>query len=187
MRRGRIPPVTEDIERQIIGGREKRTIRVVDHDPAWSEIFGEVRRRVVDALGDRALRVEHIGSTSVPGLAAKPIVDVLVVVADVSDEEAYVPDLVDAGFELRIRESGHRMMRTPARDVHLHFYPPGVPEIGAYLDLRDRLRRDAGDRELYATTKRELALRDWDSMNHYAEAKSDVIAQILGRARGTST
>ncbi len=178
--------MTEDIPRQIIGGREKRAIRVVDYDPTWPAIFGEVRRRVVDALGTRALRVEHIGSTAVPGLAAKPIVDVLVVVADVSDEAAYVPDLVDAGFELRSREPGHRMMRTPGRDVHLHCYPPEVPQISAYLDLRDQLRRDAGDRELYATTKRALALRDWESMTHYAEAKSDVVAQILARAREAS-
>ena len=90
--------------------------------------------------------------------------------------------MVEAGFELRIREPAHRMMRTPARDAHFHFYPPGVPEISAYLDLRDRLRRDAADRELYATTKRALALREWDSMNDYAGAKSDVIAQILARA-----
>jgi GrpB-like predicted nucleotidyltransferase (UPF0157 family) len=174
--------VAEGIDREIIGGREKRTVRVVDHDPTWPGIFDGLRRRVVEALGERALRVEHIGSTSVSGLAAKPIIDVLVVVVDVSDEAGYVPAMVDAGFELRIREPGHRMMRTPARDAHFHIYPPGVPEIGAYLDLRDRLRRDAADRELYETTKRALALREWDSMNDYAEAKSDVIAQILARA-----
>ena len=119
----------------MIGGREQREIRIVDHDPAWVSRFEELRSRVEDALGDRVLRIEHIGSTSVPGLAAKPIIDVLVVVADVQDEDAYVAPMVEAGFELRIREPGHRMLRTPARDAHLHCFEPDDPAIPAYLDL----------------------------------------------------
>ena len=94
--------------------------------------------------------------------------------------------MVEAGFELRIREPGHRMLRTPARDAHLHCFGPDDPAIPAYLDLRGRLRTDAADRELYAATKRELATREWASMNHYAEAKTDVISQILARARATT-
>jgi GrpB-like predicted nucleotidyltransferase (UPF0157 family) len=106
----------------LIGGREPARIVVVDPDPAWPARFATVRDRVLGALGDRALAVEHIGSTAVPGLAAKPIVDVLLTVADVDDEAGYVGPLEAAGFVLRVREPGHRMFRTPERDVHLHVY-----------------------------------------------------------------
>jgi GrpB-like predicted nucleotidyltransferase (UPF0157 family) len=167
----------------LIGGREPFTPVISDHDPAWALRFVELEGRIRAALGDAALAIEHIGSTSVPGLAAKPIVDVLVVVADVEDEPSYLPALVDAGFVLRVREAGHRMFRTPGRDVHIHVYPSGDRAIGDYLDLRDWLRVDESDRVRYADVKRDLAQRRWSDMNHYAEAKSEVIGQVLGRAR----
>jgi GrpB-like predicted nucleotidyltransferase (UPF0157 family) len=112
-------------------------------------------------------------------------VDVLLTVADVDDEAAYLPALESAGFPLRVREPGHRMVRTPARDVHVHVhvYEPDRPEVRDYLDLRDWLRVDAQDRELYAATKRRLARQRWADMNDYADAKTDVIAAILARAR----
>ena len=94
-----------------------------------------------------------------PRLAAKPIIDVLVVVADVEDEPSYVPALEDAGFVLRVREAGHRMFRTPGRDVHVHVYASGDQAITDYLDLRDWLRVDESDRALYADVKRDLAQR----------------------------
>ena len=167
----------------LIGGREKVEVVVVDYDPGWPDQFAALADTVRDALGDTALRIEHIGSTSVPGLAAKPIIDLLVVVADVADEASYVPALEAAGLQLRVREPDHRMLRTPARTAHLHFFEPGHEAIAAYLDLRERLRADEADRELYAATKRRLAARDWADMNEYAEAKSEVIAAILARAR----
>jgi GrpB-like predicted nucleotidyltransferase (UPF0157 family) len=169
----------------LIGGREPAEISVVNYDERWPVRFRELAERVRRALGERALGVEHIGSTSVPGLAAKPIVDVLLTVADVDDEAAYLPALESAGFPLRVREPGHRMVRTPARDVHVHVhvYEPDRPEVRDYLDLRDWLRVDAQDRELYAATKRRLARQRWADMNDYADAKTDVIAAILARAR----
>jgi len=171
------------LDRVLIGGREPAEIAVVDYDERWLVRFREVAERVRRALGEDALAVEHIGSTSVPGLAAKPIVDVLLTVADVGDEAAYVPALESAGFLLRVREPAHRMVRTPARDVHVHVYEPDRPEVRDYLDLRDWLRVDAEDRELYAATKRMLARQPWDDMNDYADAKTDVISDILARAR----
>ncbi len=174
----------QDLDAVRIGGRERVEIRVVDYDPTWPARFDDLATRVRTALGATALRIEHIGSTAVPGLAAKPVIDVLVVVADVTDEARFVPPLEAAGFELRVREPGHRMMRTPGRTAHLHFFEPGDEAIPAYLDLRERLRADRADRELYAATKRELAQRDWADMNEYAEAKSEVIAAILARGRG---
>jgi GrpB-like predicted nucleotidyltransferase (UPF0157 family) len=178
-----------DVERDryldsvLIGGREPFTPVVSDYDPAWRLRFAQVASRIGSALGEAALAVEHIGSTSVPRLAAKPIIDVLVVVADVDEESSYVTALEDAGFVLRVREAGHRMFRTPDRDVHIHVYSSGDQAIRDYLDLRDWLRVDEADRALYEDVKRDLSQRPWSDMNHYAEAKSDVIQQVLGRAR----
>ena len=167
----------------LIGGRERASIVIADYDAAWPVRFVELQRRVVHALSTAALSVEHIGSTSVPGLAAKPIIDMLLTVASVDDEAAYVGALEDAGLVLRVREPGHRLFRTPERDVHLHVYEPSDPAVPAYLDLRDWLRTSEADRALYEATKRELARRAWSDMNDYADAKSDVIHAILSRAR----
>lgn len=166
----------------LIGGREPATITVIDYDDDWPVRFAHLRALVQAALGSQALAVEHIGSTSVPGLAAKPIVDMLLTVASVEDEDAYVPALVDAGFVLRVREPGHRMLRTPGKDVHLHVYEPTDQAVADYLDLRDSLRESAADRALYAATKRDLAQRAWVDMNDYADAKTEVVQDILGRA-----
>jgi GrpB-like predicted nucleotidyltransferase (UPF0157 family) len=171
------------LDRVLIGGREPAEISVLDYDERWPLRFREIAERVRQALVENALGVEHIGSTSVPGLAAKPIVDVLLTVADVSNEVAYVPALESAGFVLRVREPAHRMVRTPSRDVHVHVYEPGRPEVRDYIDLRDWLRVDAEDRELYAATKRVLARQQWNDMNDYADAKTEVINDILARAR----
>ena len=169
----------------LIGGREPVTIVVHEYDPQWPARFSSVRDLLLTALGVRALAVEHVGSTSVPGLAAKPIVDVLLIVADIEDEPAYAPALERAGLVLRVREHGHRMFRTPARDVHVHVYEPDDPGGAALLDLRDHLRRDPGDRALYEATKRALAGREWAAMDDYAAAKTEVIGEILARARLT--
>ncbi len=167
----------------LIGGREPVTIVVRDYDPAWPDRFETLCARIADALGDHALDVQHIGSTSVPGLAAKPVIDILLTVVKIEAESDYAPSMYDAGFELRVREPGHRMFRTPERDVHVHVYEPTDQAVADYLDLRDWLRFDERDRALYASTKRELAQREWTDMNDYADAKSDVITQVLVRAR----
>ena len=170
-----------------IGPIERPAIVVADYDPAWSARFAEHEATIRGALGAGAKQVEHVGSTAVPDLAAKPIIDVLLVVDDSADEGSYLPALEAAGYELRIREPGfyeHRMLRTPDRDVHLHVLSTGSPEIERYLLLRDRLRSDTADRTLYEQTKRELASRLWPTMQHYAEAKGAVIEEIIARARG---
>jgi GrpB-like predicted nucleotidyltransferase (UPF0157 family) len=172
-----------ELDAVLIGGREPVTITIVDYDPAWRDRFIALKQQIAAALGSVAVRIEHIGSTSVRGLAAKPIVDVLLVVRTVDDEATYVPTLEQAGFLLRVREVGHRMLRTPSRDVHLHVYDWDSPEIDAYLDLRDWLRVNSDDRENYAAVKRELAKQKWTDMNHYADDKSDMISEILARAR----
>ena len=136
------------------------------------------------------LRTEHVGSTSVPSLAAKPIVDVLLVVADSADESAYVPPLESAGYRLHIREPHwheHRLFKGPDTPVNLHVFSSGCPEIERMLLFRDWLRDHADDRELYEQTKRALAQREWKSGQDYADAKTPVVEEILTRARLAST
>jgi GrpB-like predicted nucleotidyltransferase (UPF0157 family) len=167
----------------VLNGR----ITLAEYDPDWPRRFEREAARIRTALGAVALRIEHIGSTSVPGLIAKPLIDILLVVADPADEQAYVPALEAAGYILRIREPEwyeHRMFKGPADDVNLHTYPLGSPEIDRYLVLRDRLRSNDSDRELYAQAKRDLATKDWKYVQNYADAKTEVIEQIITRATG---
>jgi GrpB-like predicted nucleotidyltransferase (UPF0157 family) len=176
----------EPLETGLIGGAEKREIKVVDYDPDWPKKFEAHAGRIADALGRAALRIEHIGSTSIPSLAAKPIIDILVVVQNSADESTYLPQLEAAGYVLRVREPDwheHRMFRTPEKDVHVHVYSAGSPEIERYLTFRDRLRRNADDRRRYERTKRELATKEWSDMNDYAQAKTEVVESILAASQ----
>ncbi|RBY94949.1 GrpB family protein [Blastococcus sp. TBT05-19] len=168
----------------MVGGLEKRALVLVEHDPRWRQAYAGQERSIREALGPAAVRIEHIGSTSVPGLAAKPIIDVLVTVEDITAEEDYLDQLLAAGYELRVREPGHRLVRTAACDVHVHVLEVGDGRVDDYLLFRDRLRADAEDRVLYERTKRALVAQDWADMNDYAEAKTEVIASIKERGRG---
>ena len=162
-------------------------IQIVDYDPEWPRLFEREARRVQDTLGNRVLLIEHVGSTSVPGLAAKPKIDVLLVVADSADEQAYVPALEAAAYVLRIREPDwyeHRMLKGPDTDINLHVFSSGCPEIDRMLLFRDWLRSHGADRRLYERTKRELASLDWKYTQNYADAKTAVVEEILARARG---
>jgi GrpB-like predicted nucleotidyltransferase (UPF0157 family) len=162
-----------------------KLINIVAYDASWPGKFEVHAGRIAKALGAVALRLEHIGSTSVPGLAAKPIIDILVVVQDSSNESAYLPRLEAAGYELQVREPKwheHRMFRTPEKDVHVHIYSTGCREIQRNLRFRDRLRTNVDDRQRYEQTKRELATQDWSDMNDYANAKTDVIESIIAAA-----
>ncbi len=171
----------------LIGGPEKRAIAIVAHSPDWSSLFQDHAQRIKDALGDVALQIEHIGSTSVEGLAAKPVIDMLMVVADPSREELYMPGMVSSGYELRVREPDFdedRMFRTPERNVHIHIYPPASGEIERYLLFRNYLRSNPTARDQYAILKRELSAADWNDMNEYADAKTKFIEDTISRARG---
>jgi GrpB-like predicted nucleotidyltransferase (UPF0157 family) len=175
----------ESCETGLIGGVEKRQIKIVDYDTDWPKKFQTHRKIIADALGSSTLQIDHIGSTSVPALAAKPIIDILVVVLNSADESDYLPQLEAAGYVLRVREpdwNEHRMLRTPEQDVHIHMYSAGCPEIPRTLIFRDRLRRNVNDRRQYEQTKRELAAKEWLDMNAYANAKTKVIETIIAAA-----
>jgi len=171
-------------EVELVGGVEKRELFLIDYDGAWASDYAVHQARIQDALGRIAAAVEHIGSTSVPGLAAKPIIDILVTVPDITAEEDYLEPLIAAGYVLRVREPGHRLVRTEQRDVHVHILEVDDPAATDYLLLRDQLRIDEADRQLYEATKRDLTARDWPDMNAYADAKTAVIEQIKDHARG---
>jgi GrpB-like predicted nucleotidyltransferase (UPF0157 family) len=157
-------------------------ILLADYDPNWPAQFEREAERVRADLGARALRIEHVGSTSIPGLAAKPIIAVLLVVKDATDEGAFVPALEAAGYRLRIREAEHRMLKGPDTDVNLHVFSAGHPGVDRMLRFRDRLRAAPADRELYLRTKHELAKRRWRYVQNYspADGSSDKAREELG-------
>lgn len=161
------------------------TIELVDYDPDWPNQYESHRQSIVEQLGDRIVLLEHVGSTSVPGLAAKPRIDILLIVEDSADEAAYVPQLEAAGFELHIREVDwheHRCLKGFDPDANLHVFSPGCVEIERMVGFRDWLRTHDDDRLLYETTKRELAAQEWDFVQDYADAKSAIVEEIRIRA-----
>jgi GrpB-like predicted nucleotidyltransferase (UPF0157 family) len=181
-------PLAEDQIRALtIGELEPLSgrILIVPYDPRWPALFEREADRIRRVLGRRAMLIEHAGSTSVPGLVAKPIIDILLAVSDSADEDAYVPAMEAAGYVLRIREAdwhGHRMFKGPDTDINLHVFSWGCPEIDRMLMFRDWLRGQVDDRDLYAHTKLTLAQEDWKYVQNYADAKTLVIEEILARA-----
>jgi GrpB-like predicted nucleotidyltransferase (UPF0157 family) len=160
-------------------------IEIVDYDPGWPALYEREEVRIRAALDEKVVRLEHAGSTSVPTLPAKPIIDIVLEVQDSADEPGYVPDLEAAGYVLRIREPEwfeHRMFKGPDTNVNLHVLSAKEPETDRMLLLRDWLRTNQADRDVYASIKRELAARDWKYGQQYADAKTDVIQEILSRA-----
>jgi GrpB-like predicted nucleotidyltransferase (UPF0157 family) len=183
-------PMTEDeIRAASVDPIEPRNkpIRLVEYDPAWPDLYAREEARIRRVLGDRVLRLEHTGSTSVPGLAAKPCIDMTMTVADVLDEAAYATDLEAARYRLVIREQepawyDHRMFTGPDTNVHLHVFSAGCRELDRMVGFRDWLRSHDDDRALYERTKRELARRSWAYVQNYADAKSTVVEEIAARA-----
>ena len=182
-------PIKTDAELQAVTVGERKPhdapIHLADYDPGWPALFEREAARIRDALGDTVVRLEHTGSTSVPGLAAKPIIDITLIVPDSSDEAAYVPQLEAEGYTLRIREPDwhqHRLLKGPDTEVNLHVFSVGSLELERMVGFRDWLRAHPEDRDLYERTKRELAARRWKYAQHYANAKSEVVAEIMTRA-----
>jgi GrpB-like predicted nucleotidyltransferase (UPF0157 family) len=162
-------------------------IILVESDAAWPAMFAREEARIRSILGQRVVRLEHTGSTSVPGLAAKPIIDITMTVADVIDEPAYVPDLEAAGYRLVIREHepewyDHRVFKGPDTNVNLHVFSAGCRELDRMVGFRDWLRTHVEDRDLYEATKRELVSREWKYVQNYADAKGEVVEAIATRA-----
>jgi len=160
-------------------------IELVEYDPAWPRLYLREAQRIRLAMGDRALRIEHTGSTSVPGLVAKPIVDIVLVVDDSADELGYIPALADAGYILRIREPEwhqHRLLKPPAGNVHLHVFSRNCPEVSGWCCSATTCapaRKIAG---FMSGQSASWPASPGSTCRTYADAKSAVIEEILARA-----
>ncbi len=185
----RAPMTEEEIKATSVGGQIKPLtgkIELAEYDPEWPHLFEREAQRIRSVLGERVVLLEHVGSTSVPGLAAKPRIDLLLVVPDSSDEASYAPPLEAAGYPLVIREPEwfqHRVFKGPDTDVNLHVFSPGCVEIERMLLFRDWLRSHPDDRALYERTKRDLAQQDWKYTQNYADAKTEIVEEIIARAK----
>lgn len=160
-------------------------IYLAPYDPEWPRLYAREEARIRTALGERVLLLEHVGSTSIPGLSAKPRIDIILGVADSADEASYVPAMEAAGYVLRIREPDwheHCVFKGPDTDINLHVFTLGCAEIHRMLGFRDHLRANAADRTAYEQRKQELAMQTWKYTQHYADAKSEVVEAILAGA-----
>lgn len=182
------PPPPEGESPWIAGAAPQPNIEMVPYDPAWTSWFDELDRTIRAALGWRALSVRHVGSTAVPGLAAKPIIDIDLTVADPDVEDVYVPALEAAGFELRIREPwwyGHRLLRGRSPRANVHVFGIDSPELVRHRLFRDWLRGNPRERDLYARTKQEAAAASNAAGEHtmqYNARKEQVVREIYQRA-----
>jgi len=182
-----MPSREDELQAVTIGApnRVDGPIVLAEYDPAWAVLYEREAERVHATLGSRVRLLEHAGSTSVPGLAAKSIIDMVLAVADSADEAAYVPQLESAGYVLRIREPDwheHRLFKGPETNINLHTFSDGSSEINRMLAFRHRLRTHDDERDLYLATKRELAARHWTYVQDYADAKGEVVEGIIARA-----
>ncbi|SDI80040.1 GrpB family protein [Natribacillus halophilus] len=177
----------EDLQRITVGERASHnaTITLLEYDSSWPKLFEREADRIRSVLGTEVLQLEHVGSTSVPGLCAKPIIDIVLVVTDAADETTYVSVLEKAGYKLRIREPEwfeHRLLKGPDTDINLHVFSKGTSEIKKMVRFRDWLRANEADRDKYAAVKRRLAQREWRHVQDYADAKDTVVQEIMERA-----
>ena len=160
-------------------------IVLYDYDTSWPAHFSQIRTQILGALRDAALAVEHVGSTSIPGLCAKPVIDVLLVVSDSSDEAAYAHRLEECGFKLHHREPEwheHRLFKFSSPAANIHVFSSGCSEIERMVCFRDFLRSDTHARQTYESKKRELAQREWTRVQEYADAKGEVVEGLLNEA-----
>ncbi|NPC96424.1 GrpB family protein [Nocardioides sp. zg-DK7169] len=182
------PPVPAGESPWVPGAGPSPAVAVVAPDPAWPGRYDELATRVREALGARVLSLTHVGSTAVPDLPAKPIIDIDLVLADPAEEAAYVPALAAVGFELRVREPWwfeHRLLRASDPACHLHVFGPDSPEPMKHRIFRDRLRTHPVDRDLYARTKRAAADAAHAAGEHsmeYNARKEAVVREICQRA-----
>jgi GrpB-like predicted nucleotidyltransferase (UPF0157 family) len=182
-------PTRHDLAKITVGELQPLSgpIDFVESDPGWPDLYAREEARIRAVLGERVRRIAHTGSTSIPGLAAKPIIDITMLVAGALDEDAYARDLEAAGYVLRIREAepdwyDHRVFKGPDTNVNLHVFSDGCVEWARMVGFRDWLRTHDDDRALYEQTKRDLLTREWQYVQDYADAKSTVVEEIMSRA-----
>jgi GrpB-like predicted nucleotidyltransferase (UPF0157 family) len=179
----------EQMAQRVVGDRSpdtpKSPITISTYDPSWPARYRREEARIRAALRTRVLALEHVGSTAVPGLPAKDRIDIDLIVADPANEDAYIPDLTAAGYQLRARDPHwyeHRCLWTESHDVNLHVFGPDCDEYLRHIIFRDWLRANPKDRDRYAAQKSAAAAQHPLSMSGYVQGKADVIVEILKRA-----
>jgi GrpB-like predicted nucleotidyltransferase (UPF0157 family) len=185
---GKAPETDAEIAAVHVGGQptpHDAPVELSPYDPAWPAWYAAAAAKIRAALGDGALMLEHVGSTSIPGMPAKPIIDIVLAVAASADETAYAPALEAQGYRLHIREPDwheHRLLKGARPVVNLHVFTAGSTEIDRMLAFRDRCRTHPEELQLYRQTKEALAARTWRYVQHYANAKGEVVEAIIERA-----
>ncbi|KAI0444360.1 GrpB domain protein [Xylaria telfairii] len=175
----------KDVE--ILATRPYKPLEIVEYQEEWPAMYADVEQRIRQALGERAILLQHVGSTSVPGLAAKDVIDIDLVVADPRDEESYVPDLKAAGFQFLLREPKwyqHRFFSLKKPYTNLHVFGSDSPELVRHRLFRDWLREHEDDRRRYTEVKREAAAASsavGESVQQYNNRKESALREILGR------
>jgi GrpB-like predicted nucleotidyltransferase (UPF0157 family) len=181
-------PPPAGAELWVPGTAPARDIEISDPDPTWPRRYDDLANRIREALGWRVLQLEHVGSTAVPGLAAKPVIDIDLIVADPGRERDYVPALEVAGFRLTIREPwryGHRALVADQPRCNLHVYGFDSPEPARHRIFRDWLGGNPRDRDRYAAAKRQAASEANAGGEHvmqYNARKQQVVREIYHRA-----
>ncbi|HVV23042.1 MAG TPA: GrpB family protein [Pseudonocardiaceae bacterium] len=158
-------------------------VELVPYNPEWPARYAALAEDIHAALGATALDTEHVGSTSVPGLAAKDIIDIDLMVTDPADEDSYIPPLEAIGYTLTVREPSwhqHRCLTRAAPKANLHVFGPDCPETIRHRMFRDWLTAHPEDRELYERAKR-AAIPGGGPMMAYNARKQDVIREIYDR------
>jgi len=169
-----------NIER--ISHRTPRVIEIVEPNPKWPSLFILIAQRIQAALGSRALAIEHVGSTSVPDLPAKDVIDINLTVADPTAEGDYVRDLEDAGFQFVSRMKDHRFFGLDEPYANIHVWGPDSSEVVRHRIFKEWLLNHEDDRLLYAETKRQAVSATGETGKEYNEHKQPVIREILKRA-----
>lgn len=167
----------------VLGKPKVEDIQVELYNPGWASLFESLKEQIRFALAGRVRAIEHVGSTAVPGLPAKPVIDIDVVVDDPEDEDAYVPALTEIGYALTVRERSwyqHRMLRHDSPRVNLHVFAPDCPEHIRHLLFRDWLAEHEEDRNLYAAAKKQAAI-GVDTVQKYNARKQEIVRSIYAR------
>ncbi len=162
--------------------RPREPIELIAYDPRWVDAFQRMRKHLADALGDVAVRIEHVGSTAIPGIPAKPIVDIQVSVDDIDDDESFRDAIESQGFELRFIEPGHRYFRPPAgipRDYQVHVCQVGSDWERVHLLFRDYLRTHPEVANEYGRMKLRLAKQHGQERIAYNDDKGPFIDAVV--------
>jgi GrpB-like predicted nucleotidyltransferase (UPF0157 family) len=170
-------------------GLQRHTVRLAEHHPGWKALAADACESLRRAGGDLVVAIEHVGSTAIPGLPAKPILDIAVAVPTLDVVPALVERFTQAGYIYRGDAGdggGHLFIREPepeVRSVHVHVVQHGDSQWHNFILFRDTLRDDADVRQRYADLKRNLAERFRDDRRSYTAAKNAFIQEILKNKR----